>query len=68
MEQALNFSVNHSLTEHDILDILTTAIEGGIGYWCCLDNTDPDWVAARQQLKEETGDAPCYCDRSKSMS
>lgn len=62
MEQALNFSVNHSLTEQDILDILTTAFEGGIGYWCCLDNTDADWVAARQQLKEETGETPCFCD------
>lgn len=62
MDQALNFSVQHGLTKEDILDILTTAIEGGIGYWCCLDNTDPDWVAARQQLKEETHDTPCYCD------
>ena len=27
------------LTEEDVTDIVCTALEGGIGYWCCLDNT-----------------------------
>ena len=27
------------LTEEDIEDIVVTALEGGIGYWACLDNT-----------------------------
>ena len=27
------------LTEEDVTDIICTALEGGIGYWCCLDNT-----------------------------
>ena len=27
------------LMEDDVEDIVCTAIEGGIGYWCCLDNT-----------------------------
>lgn len=62
-EIALTFKVKHELTEGDILDILTTAIEGGIGYWCCLDNEDPDWVAARAQWKtEHNNETPCYCD------
>ena len=62
----VSFEVKHGLTDEDILDILTTAIEGGIGYWCCLDNEDPDWIAARDQWKEEHKNdedpVPCYCD------
>lgn len=27
------------VTDQDIEDIVVTAIEGGIGYWACLDNT-----------------------------
>ena len=63
MENKITFSVTHALTERDILDILTTAIEGGIGYWACLDNTHPDWEEARKQWKVEHNDEiPCYCD------
>jgi len=59
----MEFEVKHTLTEGNILDILTTAIEGGIGYWCCLDNSHPDWVEAREQWKAEHKDEiPCYCD------
>lgn len=58
--------VTHKLEKDDILDILTTAIEGGIGYWACLRNDDPDWAEGRKQWKEEhKNDAdptPCYCD------
>ena len=61
-ETKLTFGVQHGLTEEDVLDVLTTAIEGGIGYWCCLDNTDPDWIEAGKQWKEEHNDIPCYCD------
>lgn len=28
-----------NLTEQDIRDIVITALEGGISYWACLDNT-----------------------------
>ena len=66
MEKALTFSVENALTEADILDILTTAIEGGIGYWAILDNEHKDWIEGRKQWKEEhKNDAdpiPCYCD------
>lgn len=33
-------------TDEDFEDILVTALEGGIGYWACLDNTEtepPEW-------------------------
>ena len=56
------YEVTRSLDEDMIKDILTTAIEGGIGYWACLGNDDPDWIAARDKYKEEHNDYPCYCD------
>ena len=62
MNKYLDFAVPQSLTKKDILDILTTAIEGGVNYYLCLDNTTEDWVASRKELKEKTGEAPCYCD------
>ena len=40
------------LEKEDLIDILDTAVEGGIGYWACLDNTTPEWILARKELKE----------------
>ena len=35
--------VSHYYTDEDMEDIIVTALEGGIGYWACLDNTEqPD--------------------------
>lgn len=34
------------ITEEDINDIMVTAIEGGIGYWACLDNTSQEFENA----------------------
>lgn len=63
MEKKITFTVEHGLTEGDVLDILTTALEGGIGYWACLDNTTDEWVEARAQWKaEHNNETPCYCD------
>ena len=33
----------HFYTDDDMENIIVTAIEGGIGYWACLDNTGADW-------------------------
>ena len=63
MKDDLSISCKHELTEEDILDVLTTAIEGGIGYWCCLLNDDPDWIKARADWKlHHNNETPCYCD------
>jgi len=56
------FNVSFTITDEEISDILTTAIEGGIGYWACLLNDDPDWIAAREIVKNRLQDTPCYCD------
>lgn len=58
----LSYSIKKELTEKDIKDILTTALEGGIGDWAKLDNTDPAWVAARKRCGEKMDECPCWCD------
>lgn len=35
--------VEIGLTENDIENIMVTALEGGIGYWACLNNTGDKW-------------------------
>lgn len=35
--------VTYTISDEDLEDILITALEGGIGYWACLDNTGHDW-------------------------
>lgn len=32
-------------TDDDFENICVTALEGGIGYWACLDNSGDDWKA-----------------------
>lgn len=52
-----------NLNEETIKDILTTAIEGGIGYWACLGNDDPIWVKTRDNyIESHNGERPYYCD------
>lgn len=36
-------TVTYYYTDEDLKDILITALEGGIGYWACLDNTEGAW-------------------------
>lgn len=59
-----SYSIKRTLTEEDIKDILTTAIEGGIGYWSILDNSTAEWKAAGAAWRERRGDGekPCFCD------
>lgn len=33
-----------ALTESDIESIMVTGLEGGIGYWACLENTGKNWA------------------------
>lgn len=49
----VSYCVMRHLTVEDVDDIMTTAIEGGIGYWCVLDNTTESWLKAEAQLKEK---------------
>ena len=39
-------SVAVNISEEDIEDLMVTAIEGGIGYWACLDNRSETYMLA----------------------
>lgn len=42
----LHVSLEAEVTEEDVVDLMVTAIEGGIGYWACLDNSSETYVNA----------------------
>ena len=37
------------MTDEDVIDLICTAIESGIGYWACLDNTGELFVDAPEE-------------------
>ena len=43
--------ITKEFTDEDMEGIVVTALEGGIGYWACLDNTTPEF-------KDEPKDTP----------
>ena len=45
-ERTINVNLTITLTDEDIEDIVVTALEGGIGYWACLDNTGKEFEDA----------------------
>lgn len=51
--KTFKYSIERELTMEDLKDAFTTAIEGGIGYWACLDNSTDDWKQARDEVAEE---------------
>lgn len=51
----IEFTKCQEITEEDISDIVITAIEGGIGYWACLDNTGEEFEnAPKDEAVSET--------------
>ena len=44
--QEIKLNLTVRLTDEDIEDIVVTALEGGIGYWACLDNTGKEYEEA----------------------
>lgn len=44
-------------TEEEMQDIVITALEGGIGYWACLDNTTPEF---KNEPKDTPTDVWCW--------
>ena len=45
----ITVEVSVYLTDEDVADLMCTAIEGGIGYWACLDNTSEAFVNAPKE-------------------
>lgn len=47
------YRVLKELDNQDIEDILDTALEGGIGYWACLLNDQPEYQETLRELEKE---------------
>lgn len=47
----VKITITKEYTDEEMEDIVVTALEGGIGYWGCLDNTTPEF-------KDEPKDTP----------
>lgn len=54
------FTKKFELSEQDIIDLIDMALEGGIGYWCCLDNSTEDWTSIRKEYPEACIDERFY--------
>lgn len=55
MRYEIEYKMTQEITEEDISDIVITAIEGGIGYWACLDNTGEEFEnAPKDEAVSET--------------
>ena len=55
---SLDYAIQRHLGAKQFQDILCAALEGGIGYWACLDNCTEAWKRARAQLAEELKGLP----------
>ena len=55
---SLDYVIQRHLGAKQFQDILCAALEGGIGYWACLDNCTEAWRRARAELREELKDEP----------
>ena len=56
------------LTEEDVLDIISSAICGGIGYWCCINNGTIEWDMIRAEQPDATIDEKLYYILAKGQS
>lgn len=49
-----NVTITKTVSRADIENICITALEGGIGYWAQLDNTNADFLAAKEKHAGQT--------------
>jgi hypothetical protein len=52
----MKITIQQSFTKSNLLDIITTAIEGGIGYWACLNNDKPEFDEMNMPLSEKVAE------------
>ena len=51
--RSIKVEIDLTLTDEDIGDLMCTALEGGIGYWACLDNTREEWKKYDDELDKD---------------
>jgi len=58
--RSIKVEIEISITDEDVGDLMCTALEGGVGYWGCLDNTREEWKKYEEELfKDATLDEVC---------
>lgn len=67
--EAYEVTVTHVLRRADLIDVLTTATEGGIGYWCRAEDVvrDDDLGVLRLDGCREVGVDPCWPGKTISL-
>ena len=54
------FTTTIKITEEDLIDVINAAIEGGIGYWCCIGNDTEEWDKIREEYPDACIDERIY--------
>lgn len=54
--------MERKISVEQLKEVITAAVEGGIGYWAILCNDTDAYIAAREKAKQALGETPCYCD------
>jgi len=52
--RAVRVNLEIEVTDEDLGDVMCTALEGGIGYWACLDNTRDEWKKYETEEYKDT--------------
>lgn len=61
-KEAFEYQVPEKLSVGEVIDIIATACEGGIGYWAILWNEGEDWEQAKERLVQSGEKDFLYCD------
>ncbi len=48
------------ISEEDLIDLISCAIEGGIGYWCCIGNDTEEWDRVETEYPDACIDELMY--------
>ena len=48
------------ISEEDLIDLIDAAIEGGIGYWCCIGNDTAEWDRVETEYPDACIDELMY--------
>lgn len=57
----VNPTISVKITKEDILSIICSAVNGGIGYWAAVSADDNDYSEAKKHLVEQVADLKNIC-------
>lgn len=57
----VNPTISAKITKEDVLDIICSAVNGGVGYWAAVSANDNDHSEAKKHLVEQGADLKDVC-------